>query len=116
MTQPGIGQAASRWLQYYRYVRPEEAYAVQTTDIIATLSRSGRTWFTPDRYATRDDARRRLALPDVPTHRVGPYPEDELPRFNILLRRVQPAFGQPGGGWEAATDGVAYVFGVHALS
>ena len=102
-------------LLYYRYVGPGEAYAVQTTDTIATLSGTGRTWYSPDRYSTRLEAQTFLALPRVPTHRVGPYPDDELPRFAVGLRRVQPAFGQPGGGWEAAADAPTYVFGVQAL-
>jgi hypothetical protein len=89
---------------------------VQTSNIIMTFSTTGRTWYTPDRYATRDEARRLLALPGVPSHRVGPYPEDELPAWAVPLQRVQPNFGQPGGGWEAATDEAAYVFGVLPLA
>jgi hypothetical protein len=54
-------------------------------------------------------------MPRLPTHRVGPYPEDELPPWSVPLRRAMPSFGHPGGGWEAATDDAAYVFGVVAL-
>lgn len=115
-TRRPITSPAPRWLQYYRYVGPGEAYAVETSDIIATLSGTGRTWYSPNRYEKRSDAKRFLAMPAMPTHRVGPYPEDELPPFSVPLRRVQPAFGEPGGGWEAATDEVAYVFGVRALA
>src|SRR5688572_27930302 len=107
---------APRWLQYYRYVGPAEAYAVETSKVVMTFSATGRTWFTPDRYATRDEARMLLAMPAIPSHRVGPYPEDELPQWAVPLRRVQPSFGQPGGGWEAATDEAAYVFGVLPLA
>jgi hypothetical protein len=116
MAVPAAYYPAPRWLQYYRYVTPAEAYAVATAHIIATFSPTGRTWYTPDRYATRDEARTRLALPVVPSHRVGPYPEDELPNWVIPLRRVAPNFGQPGGGWEAATDDAAYTFGVLPLA
>jgi hypothetical protein len=34
---------ASRWLQFYRYVTPAEAYAVETTNIVRTFSNTGRT-------------------------------------------------------------------------
>lgn len=116
MAQPQAYQQAPRWTQYYRYVGPAEAYATETSNIIRTLSQTGRTWYSPDRYLTRADALRFLALPAVPTHRVGPYPEDELPPWVIRRRRVAPAFGQPGGGWEAATDDSAYVFAVSPLA
>ena len=106
---------APPWLQYYRYVGPAEAYAVETTRIVMTLSGLGITWYTPDRYLSRIDAQRFLALPGVSTHRLGPYPEDELPPFTVGLRRVQPNFGQPGGGWEAATERPVFVFGVAPL-
>jgi hypothetical protein len=109
-------QAAPRWPQYYRYLGPAEAHAVQTSKIIITLSGTGRTWYTPDRYLTRSDAKRYLALPTIPSHRVGPYPEDELPNWVVTLQRVQPAFGEPGGGWEAATDDPLYLFEVAALA
>ena len=107
---------APRWLQFYRYVGPAEAYAVETSRIVATFSPTARTWYTPDRYATRVDAQVFLAMPGVPSHRVGPYPEDELPHWTVPLRRVAPSFGQPGGGWEAATDDSAFVFGILPLA
>ena len=116
MAHPLAPRTAPRWLKYYRYATPAEAYAVETSNIIETFSTTGRTWYTPDRYATRDEARAYLALPGVPSHRVGPYPEDELPDWVVPLRRVQPSFGQPGGGWEAACDEAAYTFGVLPLA
>lgn len=106
----------SRVRQFYRYVGAAEAYAVQTSRIVMTLSGTGLTWYSPERYLIRSDAQRLLALPAVPSHRVGPYPEDELPPWTVPLRRVYPNFGQPGGGWEAATDTAAYVFEVAPLS
>lgn len=109
-------QQSSRVLHLYRHVGPAEAYAVQTSKIVMTFSGAGRTWFTPDRYLTRSDAKSFLALPAVPSHRVGPYPEDELPGWSIALQRVQPAFGEPGGGWEAATDYPMYLFEIAPLS
>ena len=109
-------QQASRTLSFYRYVGPAEAYAVQASKIITTLSSTGRTWYTPDRHLTRSEAKRYLALPATPTHRVGPYPEDELPPWIIPLQRVQPAVGEPGGGWEAATDDPLYIFDVAPLA
>jgi hypothetical protein len=116
MVGPSPQSLPQRWLKYYRYVTPSEAYAVETSNIIMTFSNTGRTWYTPDRYSTRDDARTYLALPSLPSHRVGPYPEDELPTWVIPLRRVQPNFGYPGGGWEVATDDAVYVFGVSPLA
>jgi hypothetical protein len=116
MAQEGTSSKQQRVGQFYRYVGAAEAYAVQTSRIIMALSGTARTWYTPDRYLTRSDAMQFLALPSVPSHRVGPYPEDELPPFVIPLRQVQPSFGQPGGGWEAAADEPAYVFEVAALA
>lgn len=116
MAHPPAPDPAPRWLKYYRYVSPAEAYAVETSNVIMTFSNTGRTWYTPDRYSTRDEARAQLALPAVPSHRVGPYPEDELPNWVVALSRAAPNFGQPGGGWEAATDEAAYVFGVLPLA
>jgi len=116
MAQQPAEDPAPRWIKYYRYVTPAEAYAVETTNIIMTFGNTGRTWYTPDRYSTRAEARSYLALPAVPSHRVGPYPEDELPNWAVPLGRVKPNFGQPGGGWEAATDEVTYVFGVLPLA
>jgi hypothetical protein len=100
---------APRWLLHYRYLGPHEAYAVESAKFVETLSDRGRTWYSPDRYTTRRDARAYLSLPHLPTHRLGPFPEDELPPFTVPLRRVEPAFGQPGGGWEAATDEPHYM-------
>ena len=94
----------NRCLQHYRYLAPDEAYAVEGAKFVETLSDRGLTWYSPDRYLTRRDARAYLALPRTPTHRLGPFPEDELPPFVVQLQRVDPAFGQHGGGWEAATD------------
>lgn len=102
--------------QYYRYVGPAEAYAVESTRIVQSLSGIGITWWMPDRYATRADAKRFLALPALPTHRVGPVPEDELPVFTVQAQRVQPNFGEPGGGWEVAVVRPTYLFGIQALS
>ena len=109
-------QNKPRARQFYRYVGAAEAYAVQTSRIIMTFSGIGRTWYTPTRYVTRSQAKQFLALPAIPSHRVGPYPEDELPHMAIPLRRVPPNFGEPGGGWEAATDEPAYLFEISPLS
>jgi hypothetical protein len=35
-----------------------------------------------------------------------------MPAFDIQLRAVAPAFGQPGGGVEARTRAPVWVFGV----
>lgn len=104
-------------VQFYRYVGATEALAIEGSKVVATLSaRTTRTWFTPDRYLTRLQAKAMLAMPLVPTHRTGPYPEDELPRLGVPLQQVQPAWGEPGGGWETAVDQAFDVFGIVALS
>lgn len=98
-----------RCLQHYRYLAPDEAYAVDAAKFVESLGSLGLTWYSPGRYLTRKEARAYLSLPRIPTHRLGPFPEDELPPFVIPLRRVDPAFGQHGGGWEAATDEAHFV-------
>jgi hypothetical protein len=91
-------------LLFYRYVGKAEAESIDNTGVIQ--SRSGVTWFTPDLYDSVEEAQRMLALPDRPSHRVGPIPVDELPDFDhCSLQFVHPAGPHPGGGLEAATTG-----------
>lgn len=104
----------ARHQRFYRYVGSAEAFGIATTGIVQSLGPI--TWYTPNRYATRITAKRYLALPALPTHRVGPVPEDEMPVFTSQLRRVQPGYGEPGGGWEAGATSPLYLLGLHALS
>jgi len=59
---------------------------------------SGKAYFTPDRYSSATDAQRGLALPTKPEG----YFEVPLSRLRSPspMRRVDPNFGQPGGGLE----------------
>lgn len=107
--------ATRRTRLFYRYLAPDEAFAVTTANFVQTLNLSRQTWYSPDRYDRRSEALAFLALRRTPTHRVGPFPEDELPAWAIPLRRVAPAFGQPGGGLEAATGDPVYLFEVAPL-
>ena len=63
---------------------------------------SGQIYFSPTPYASAEQARQALSLPRLPT---GYY---IVPRENIssplVWSPVAPAFGQPGGGLEAATS------------
>ena len=111
------GQASgARHISFYRYVSAAEAYAIETNRIVQSTGDTGLTWYSPDRYHSRSEAKRFLALPVTPTHRVGPYPEDELPPWSTPLEQVEPAFGEPGGGWQAATDKPLYLFEVSPLA
>jgi hypothetical protein len=110
-----IHRGLPRTRLFYRYLAPDEAFAVTSANLVQTLNLTNRTWYSPDRYRSRSDARRYLALPRTPTHRVGPFPEDELPTWSVPLRRVAPANAQPGGGWESATDDPVYLFEIAPL-
>lgn len=65
---------------FYRYIGQQEANDIDQHRVIR--SRSGTTWFTPNRYDNATQAQRELALPTSPAYRVGPIPADELPDFD----------------------------------
>lgn len=95
--------------QFYRYVGDKEADSINEKKEIK--SKSGVTWYTPDRYDTADEAQKKLALPNKPARRVGPIPADEMADFDHCpLRPVSPRFGQPGGGVEAAATKPVWLF------
>ena len=99
---------------HYRYVDDAEKDSIDGGGIIQ--SKSGLTWFTPDRYDTAADAEKFLALPSPRNWRVGPIPSDEMPDFDkVPLRPIAPAHGQPGGGVECATSHPVYLFKVVQL-
>jgi hypothetical protein len=57
-----------------------------------------------------------LALPRAPRYVVGPIPEDEMPHFDVCsARKVEPAFGHPGGGIEFCTTEFIEIFGWYNL-
>lgn len=70
------------------------------------------TWYTPTRYSHVSQAQQELALPQPPTHRVGPIADADLGSWAIPLRRCPPMFGQPGGGLEMATYEVVWLCGL----
>ncbi len=98
---------------YFRYVSAAERDYICAENCV--LSFSGVTFLSPDRYESGEEAARALSLPDQPVWRVGAIGEDWLPDIVVPRRRVIPAFGQPGGGWEVAVRGPIYLFGFTLL-
>lgn len=87
---------------FYRYVGQEEMDSIIRTGIIQ--SKSPHTFYTRDYYTSGSEAQRRLSMVSRPKYRVGPIPERIMPFFDAAPEgRVQPAFGQRGGGQECAT-------------
>jgi hypothetical protein len=101
--------------EHYRYLSSlaEAAQIIHERRILSTNAVTGyATWYTPKRYDNAFDARRELALPNTPLRRVGPILDQQMPTFDIPLRSVAPAFGQPGGGVEARTTSPVWIFGL----
>lgn len=100
---------------FYRYISypPEVNQVTRQRKVQSTNPKTQyATWYTPTRYDDPQMAQQELALSGLPTHRVGPIPADEMPSFDIGLRPVAPAFGQPGGGVEARTKSPVWLFGL----
>lgn len=110
---------------FYRYISyaPEVTQILTERKILSTnASAAYETWYSPDRYEDPTVAQKELSLPSlvVPTHRIGPIPEDEMPDLDALpsagklvkIRRVAPAHGHPGGGFEVRTKLPVYLLGV----
>jgi len=100
---------------FYRYIsyQQEVNQVVHERKVQSTNPRTRyATWYTPARYDDPIRAQKELALTSPPTHRLGPIPADEMPDFDIDLRPVAPAFGQPGGGVEARTRLPLWLFGL----
>jgi len=103
-------------LGFYRYVDNVEARIIQEVRRLAPTPGRDCKWYSPNRFESAEEALRYLALAYLPTFRVGPIPERELPEFDYApLRVVSPAWGQPGGGIEAATTQVFYLFDIAPL-
>lgn len=103
---------------FYRYISDQSPVHVrelrwwlEERRVRSAAPSSSGTWFSPTRYENPVDALRDLALPYIPTHRIGPIGIDQIPGFTIELRRSQPLFGQPGGGVEARGMGDVWLFG-----
>jgi hypothetical protein len=98
---------------YYRYVDERERRFIEDNRFV--MSKSGFTFFTPDRYDTAAEAQKYLALPAPQPWRIGPIPADEMPDLEVPLRPVGVANGQPGGGTECATVKPVYLYSVSKL-
>lgn len=103
-------------LAFYRYLGSQVEVDLIVRERRIRSSNPHGTWYTTARYDDPTHAQQELALPNPPTHRVGPIAGDEMPDFDVPLRPVAPANGQPGGGVEARTKGTVYLFGVLQFS
>lgn len=83
------------------YTTNAAAQSISNSGTIEPGLSSGRTWLTPDRYASGAEARARLALNKTPD---GYF---EIPMCRVQCpsgpSRVEPFYGQPGGGTEITT-------------
>lgn len=102
---------------YYRFFsHSAEFNQLQRDRVVHTTNPHGRgePWFTPTRFEDPVDAQRLLALQRTPQFRVGPIPADEMPDFDVCgPRRIQPAYGQPGGAVEVCTTMPVFIFGCY---
>lgn len=105
--------------QFYRYFSHSAEWERLHRDRIIQSTNpygGGRSWYTNERTADLVAIRARLALPSSPRFRVGPVPRDEMPDFDICdARRVEPGYGQPGGGLEYCTTEPVHLFGLYNL-
>ena len=98
---------------YYRYVDDVEAALIRQNRRIEPAPNQTLKWYTLDRYDTAQEAQQFLALPYLPTYRVGPIPSDEFPGLDqVQVRPVGANHKQPGGGVEGATSKVHYLFSI----
>jgi hypothetical protein len=93
---------------YYRYisdVRERNQIVSERKILSGNASTGNEKWYTPTRYDDPVVAQQELALPAPiqPIYRVGPIPENAVHNLTAGPRRIQPAFGQPGGGIKIAT-------------
>lgn len=91
---------------FYRYLSSQDE-VLQIINERRVQSRNSltqyETWYTPKRYDNSDHARRELAMPLPPNHRIGPILEGYLPPLHIQLRVVGARHNCPGGGLEIST-------------
>lgn len=104
---------------YYRYISDVQERnqlvderKVQSTNVTTQYE----TWYSPERYDDPDVAQQRLALPRPPIYRIGPIPENMIHPLTIGPHRVDPKFGQPGGGIEIATREPVWLFGLWSFT
>lgn len=84
------------------YITREAAEAITKGGSIEPGAASGKNWLTPDRYASGAEARAKLALNKTPDRYF------EIPVCRVTCPsapgRVEPYYGQPGGGTEITTE------------
>jgi len=100
---------------FYRYISsPAEVKQINDDrKVLSVNAQTGfTTWYTPTRYTNLGQATQELSLPQQPTHMIGGLSDVIMPSFHIALRVVQPNFGQPGGGVEAATQNPVWLLGL----
>jgi len=100
---------------YYRYVsNPAEVEQILDERKIQSLNPASNylTWYTPTRYGDINLAQQELAMPYTPSHRVGPIPDMYVVSMPVPVRRADPAYGFPGGGFEMATSDVIWLSGL----
>jgi hypothetical protein len=100
---------------YYRYVsNPAEVKQIIDERKIQSLNphTNRLTWYTRARYIDLAQAQRELAMPNRPTHRMGPTDESYLGSLHVSLRLCPPMHGFPGGGVEVATFDVVWLIGL----
>ena len=107
--------------QYYRYITDviERNQLVAERKVLSiNTSTSHETWYTPTRYDDPILAQQELALPApfLPLYRIGPIPENAIQNLSVGPRRIQPAFGQPGGGVEIATRSPVWLAGLWSFA
>jgi hypothetical protein len=100
--------------RYYRYIssQSEVRQVLEERIVESANNNTPYTWFTPTRYEDPQRAKEELALPRDPHHRVGPLHDVQMPSFNQGPRKIQPNFGEPGGGVEVCTTESVPLFGL----
>jgi|SRR5271157_967018 len=104
---------------YYRYITDviERNQLVAERKVFSVNAGTGyETWYTPARYDDPFLAQQELALPAPILYRIGPFPENAIQNLTVGPRRIQPAFGQPGGGIEIATRSAVWLTGLWSFA
>lgn len=100
--------------EFYRYISADDEVDESRAErkIESVSDRSPFTWYTPTRYSDHGKAKEELAMPNEPHARAGPVTEQKLPRIVEGPQRVQPSFGEPGGGIEVKVRSPVWLFGL----
>lgn len=95
--------AGSNELPLYTYLKGGfwPAREMQRLSFLKPSAGFPHVWLSPDKIEAGETAAHFLSLPFVPEVRVGPL-QVNASAVVYPLRRVEPAYGRPGGGWEMA--------------